>query len=299
MLALLVALVLGLGLAGLSVVERLADRESHVATHVDGVRFYTSSAGGGWVSMERLSQVEDRFVLLIHGLDEPGDIWDDLAPALDEAGHLVARFDYPNDQAIARSAEELMSALSALGDAGAERIDIVGHSMGGLVSRDALTRTGVERETWPEVGTLVMVGTPHAGSALAPLRGVAELRDRLQRYSQGDSTLSESLDFASDGTGEAGRDLTPGSAFLSELSERPHAPGVRLVCVVGRWAPDWSGAVGGDDLGDGVVSVASATLEGADEIIEIRGNHRGMLLTTPMTGEPLAIDVVVEILSAL
>jgi hypothetical protein len=36
-----------------------------------------------------------RLVLLVHGMDEPGGIWDDLAPALAAAGHAVARRSTP------------------------------------------------------------------------------------------------------------------------------------------------------------------------------------------------------------
>jgi len=283
----------GLGLSAMSVAERRAELRP-LPRAVGGVRFYTPSGGGEWVAPTNPGHISGAFVLLIHGLDEPGDIWDDLAPALHEAGHAVARFEYPNDQAVADSGDELMSVLAALGEAGVPWIDIVGHSMGGLVSRDALTRPGADRSGWAPVRNLVMVGTPHLGSALAPLRGVAELRDRFQRYNEGDATLLESLDFASDGGGQAGRDLTPGSAFLDDLNRRPHPPGVRLVCVVGRWAPEWAdGARAVDALGDGVVAVESATLDGA-EIIEVRGNHRGMLLSMPITGEATAVPVIVR-----
>ena len=283
----------GLGLSAMSVAERRAELRP-LPRAVGGVRFYTPSGGGEWVAPTNPGHISGAFVLLIHGLDEPGDIWDDLAPALHEAGHAVARFEYPNDQAVADSGDELMSVLAALGEAGVPWIDIVGHSMGGLVSRDALTRPGADRSGWAPVRNLVMVGTPHLGSALAPLRGFAELRDRFQRYNEGDATLLESLDFASDGGGQAGRDLTPGSAFLDDLNRRPHPPGVRLVCVVGRWAPEWAdGARAVDALGDGVVAVESATLDGA-EIIEVRGNHRGMLLSMPITGEATAVPVIVR-----
>lgn len=287
----------GLGLSAMSVAERRAELRP-LPRAVGGVRFYTPSGGGEWVAPTNPGHISGAFVLLIHGLDEPGDIWDDLAPALHEAGHAVARFEYPNDQAVADSGDELMSVLAALGEAGVPWIDIVGHSMGGLVSRDALTRPGADRSGWAPVRNLVMVGTPHLGSALAPLRGVAELRDRFQRYNEGDATLLESLDFASDGGGQAGRDLTPGSAFLDDLNRRPHPPGVRLVCVVGRWAPEWAdGARAVDALGDGVVAVESATLDGA-EIIEVRGNHRGMLLSMPITGEATAVPVIVRTIGA-
>ena len=264
------------------------------------LRFYLPSLNDEgddeWVAPSNPGAIGGRFALLVHGLDEPGDIWDDLAPALHEAGHVVARFEYPNDQAIAPSAELLMNVLRALGAAGTEEIDIVAHSMGGLVARDALTRTHVDRAGWVYVRTLVMVGTPHAGSALAPLRGVAELRDRFQRYTAGDATLEESLNFASDGAGEAAIDLAPGSVFLDDLNARPHPVGVRLVCVVGRWAPAWADGVASEALGDGVVATESATLESA-EIIEVRGNHRGMLLSMPITGEATAIGEIVRTLA--
>ena len=48
-------------------------------------------------------------LVLIHGLDEPGDIWDDLAPALTAAGYAVWEYRYPNDQGIDRSADWLVS----------------------------------------------------------------------------------------------------------------------------------------------------------------------------------------------
>jgi len=294
------AIVAGLGLSAMSVAERGA-RLRAPRTPLAGVRFYLPAPNdegeGEWVTPSNPEAISGRFVLLVHGLDEPGDIWDDLAPALHEAGHVAARFEYPNDQAIAPSADLFMNALRALGEAGTEEIDVVAHSMGGLVARDALTRTQVDRAGWAKIRTLVMVGTPHAGSAFAPLRGVAELRDRFQRYAEGDATLGESLDLASDGTGEAAIDLAPGSVFLEDLNARPHPEGVRMVCVVGRWAPAWADGVASEALGDGVVAVESATLEGA-EIIEIRGNHRGMLLTMPITGEATAIDAIVRTLGA-
>ena len=81
-----------------------------------------------WRAIE--GEAPRRIVLLLHGLDEPGQIFDDLAPALSDAGYHVARFDYPNDQSPARSAELLGEALVALRAWGTEHIDLLPHSLG-------------------------------------------------------------------------------------------------------------------------------------------------------------------------
>ena len=60
-----------------------------------------------------------RSLVLIHGLDEPGDIWDDLAPALTAAGHAVWEYRYPNDQGIERSADWLAELWPTLPSGGA------------------------------------------------------------------------------------------------------------------------------------------------------------------------------------
>lgn len=50
---------------------------------------------------------------------------------------------------------------------GYREVDIVGHSLGGLIARYYVQRLGGDRR----VRTLVTLGTPHAGTAVAPLAG--------------------------------------------------------------------------------------------------------------------------------
>lgn len=50
---------------------------------------------------------------------------------------------------------------------GHREIDIVGHSLGGLIARYYVQRLGGDRR----VRTLVTLGTPHGGTAAAPLAG--------------------------------------------------------------------------------------------------------------------------------
>ena len=54
---------------------------------------------------------------------------------------------------------------------GAEAVDLLGHSMGGLISRYYLDRLMADRD----VGLLIMLGTPHAGSDCAALPAALDL----------------------------------------------------------------------------------------------------------------------------
>lgn len=259
-------------------------------------------------------------VMLVHGLDEPGSIWDELAPAIREGGLPVVQFEYPNDQPIADSADLMLDALRAIHGAGTQHVDIVAHSMGGLVTQDALTRSGTEG-AGAVVQRVITVGTPFAGSPWAHLRIVSEMREYAIRASEGEKVFHESgtPEFTEDGEGEAGRDLLPDSEFLAHMRERPPIP-VPVTVIVGRvsnpdpqWAMDladkpWVRRLIGqgnvdramreltaasDQVGDGVVSIESATALDAEDTVFLDASHRGMLrimrieqVTRRMTGDP-------------
>ncbi len=217
-----------------------------------------------WVPIEQPTAAETppspplpaRVVLLVHGLDEPGPIWDELAPALaaqgSTIGYGVARFDYPDDQHIAPSADLLAAALKNLGSRGATSVDMVCHSMGGLVARDVLTRpssetggggwyagSGSGRGRLPAISRLIMVGTPNNGSPLAGLEVLAEIRENFLRWVDSDGKdLSALLGFLHDGRGDASGDLAPGSNYLKDLNSRPLPTGVAITAIVGEIGQD-------------------------------------------------------------
>jgi len=298
-----------------------------------GLRVYVPGAGGEgrWADIE--GELGERVVVLVHGLDEPGGIWDDLAPALAGEGHVVVRFEYPNDQAIALSGASLLGGFGELSERGVERLDLVCHSMGGLVARDALTRDGFGK-TGLEVEHLVTIGTPHGGSPWARLRAVAEIREQVQRWVESeDMDPKRLLGFARDGVGQAGRDLLPGSDFLVDLDTRSLPEGIEVTCIVGRLttaqgmetgkllaagtlrdvvgADDASAIMGaidrlGRELGDGVVPMSSAVLDGVSDVVILEANHRSMVRRVELgeairqgvgmgaSDEPPAIEVVLE-----
>ena len=102
-----------------------------------------------------------------------------------------------------------------------DRMDIVGHSMGGLVGLYYLKRLGGRRR----IRRLVMLGTPTSG------------------------TWSALLGLAMAPLGRASRQLLPDSSFLRDLEQGPLPEGVEVVSVAGE--RDWL-APGGRMRLDGV-----------------------------------------------
>ena len=182
----------------------------------------------------------DRLVLLVHGLDDPGTNWRDLAVALRGEGYLVATFEYPNDGPIPDAADRMAEALVSLRVVGVLHVDIVAHSMGGLVARDLLTRNahyagdGRGSHERPSIDRLVMLGTPNHGTVLAELRGIAEVREQAVRLLRGEGHW---LGFLADGEGQAAIDLQPDSTFLADLNTRPLASHTRHTIIAARLIP--------------------------------------------------------------
>lgn len=118
-------------------------------------------------------------VLLIHGVLVNDGIWIPFRRYLSRSGIApVYTLNYgPPLADIERFAEQLDAKIDAIRVAtGAERVLLIGHSMGGLVARAYLRRFGGRR-----VARLITLGTPHHGSVLAylfPGRSLAQLRPR-------------------------------------------------------------------------------------------------------------------------
>jgi pimeloyl-ACP methyl ester carboxylesterase len=265
-------------------------------------------------------------VVLLHGLDEPGGIWDDLAPALGAAGYEVWELRYPNDQGIDRSAAFLAERWP---DLPTDRPAVlIGHSMGGLLAREFVSRWRhpvgeTARVEGPPVSGVILAGTPNHGSEWARLRVWLELRDQFPSVAGRRFSLFAAL---RDGTGEAKVDLRPGSDFLRDLNARPWPQSVPVLAIAGRLldqtadqtadlmagfdavsaecqsgalrrrlAAWWSGI--GAGLGDGVVTVDSVRLPGVPPPLVVVASHRGMLLRTlPGDPEPPAIAPMIEAL---
>ncbi|PWT70950.1 MAG: lipase [Proteobacteria bacterium] len=104
-------------------------------------------------------------VLLVHGVLVNDGMWFQFRRALVARGIApVYTMNYgPPYADIEIFAEQLAAKIDSVCAAtGAQRVVLVGHSMGGLVSRTYLRRFGSDR-----VAKLITIGTPHHGSVLA------------------------------------------------------------------------------------------------------------------------------------
>lgn len=268
-------------------------------------------------ALDAEGRLPERIVLLVHGLDDPGWLWRDAIPALRGAGYSVARFDYPNDGPIADSADFLARELGRLRESGVQHVDVIAHSMGGLVTRDVLTRAayydgdGSGDDERPAIDRLIMLGTPNGGSEWARIRTLSEIKEQVSRALRHDGSLLGSL---GDGEGEAGEDLLPGSPYLDDLNARANATHTRYTIVAGRVSPVSEGDVdmitsaarmladtahppawlqarlraterSADHLfgelvrgvGDGCVTLDSAHLDGVDDVVVVEANHVSMI----------------------
>lgn len=175
---------------------------------------------------------EGRMVVLVHGLDCNRTNWYPMADLLIGEGYQIAYFTYPSDGPLEESAAMLSREMTDLrGRYPSLSIDMIAHSMGGLVARRY-----VEGDDYAGgVNHLILLGTPNLGSNWAAYRIALEFEEhwQLYRHEKGWSPTW----MITDGLGEAGRDLKPTSRFLKELNARPRRAGVAYTIVAGAQHP--------------------------------------------------------------
>ncbi|MEV4330232.1 alpha/beta fold hydrolase [Streptomyces sp. NPDC049597] len=142
--------------------------------------------------------------VLLHGFVDNRSVFVLLRRALARYGpHHVECLNYSPLTCDIRTAAELLGrhVEEICARTGQREVDIVGHSLGGLIARYYVQRLGGDRR----VRTLVTLGTPHAGTAFAPIAGAHPIV----------------------------RQMRPGSSVIEEL--RMPAPGCRT-----RFVSFWS-----------------------------------------------------------
>ncbi len=214
-------------------------------------------------------QAPGRVLLLLHGLCMSDTGWcrnghdhgQALAPALGAAP--VYAF-YNSGLHISHNGLALSQALEALvrdWPVPLTRLDIVGHSMGGLVARSALAQAAAAGHTWPaRLQSLVFLGTPHHG---APLERAGNWLHRVMDLSPYAAPFTRLSRLRSQGI----TDLRHGNLLDADRQGRSrydgadHRTPVPLPAGVQAWAiASTAGSPGqrGSMVSDGLVPVESA-----------------------------------------
>lgn len=191
-------------------------------------------------------------VVLLHGLARTSKSMDELARRLEENGYVVENVDYNSRDghidSLARSA--IPSALRRLDEKRCDKVNFVTHSMGGILVRSFLATNEL-----PNLGRVVMLGPPNAGS---------EVVDQLKDWS-----LFQALN------GPAGSEL--GTDSLST----PNVLGpvrFELGIIAGDRSINWINSllmIEGND--DGKVSVEKTKVAGMKDHIVIHATHPMMM----------------------
>ncbi|WP_330332104.1 alpha/beta fold hydrolase [Streptomyces sp. NBC_00536] len=126
-------------------------------------------------------------VLLLHGFTDNRSVFVLLRRALAKGGRRrVETYNYsPFTLDLRAAAHRLAAHVEELCErTGAPRVDLVGHSLGGLIARYYVQRLGGDTR----VRTLVTLGTPHAGTRVAPGAGAHPV---IRQIRPGSSVMAE------------------------------------------------------------------------------------------------------------
>jgi pimeloyl-ACP methyl ester carboxylesterase len=252
-------------------------------------------------------------VLMVHGLLSSPLTWAPLFNDLRADPELRRRFQfwfylYPTGDSYLATAADLRQSLNQLRaeldpnhrDRALDEMVLVGHSMGGLISKlmtqdsgddfwhlvsaepfaqvkaTLPTRAELERifffRRQPFIKRVVFLGTPHHGSKLSP-SPPGRLAAKLVRLPK--DLMAAAGDLARENPGQiAGGELAtsvdllaPGSPALELLAGRPCPPGVHYHSIIGEIFGK------GNKGGDGVVSYASAHLAGVETELVVPADH--------------------------
>ena len=207
------------------------DKKNNIVTVIIAVISIAIIVSGSFVSIANSQSEKPLPVLLIHGYVEDAAIWKNWEELLKKDGIQFFTITFKDSDDKCGSAEQHAKELEKRvqdikQQSGAQKINIVGHSKGGLDARVFLDITDTT-----DVANLVMIGTPNAGSPAAE---------------------------TNDACAPAIFDLRPGAnATRAEMN-----PNIKYYTITGDWLPAVQGspAIPGHD--DGLVPVESVESEG-------------------------------------
>jgi pimeloyl-ACP methyl ester carboxylesterase len=196
-------------------------------------------------------------VLFVYGISGSFQDWRVMLEKMDRRKYQPWLVFYPSGLRLDRSANVVCNALLLLRQRyGCQYINVVAHSMGGLVSRGAIQRA-VEMAGTNFIRHFVTISTPWGGHQAAEL-------------------AVKHLDFPV----PSWRDMAPGSEYLKEILSKPLPTGTRHDMLFSYKS---SRSLGLPDENDGVVAVQSELLpkvqEQASSVLGLYESHMSILAT--------------------
>jgi len=199
-------------------------------------------------------------IIFVYGISGSAQDWRKILETIDRKKYQPWLFQYPSGLRLDKSANALSSAILLL-----KRyhkfatIDVVAHSMGGLVARGAIQRT-ISLTGTNFIPHFVTISTPWGGHQAAEL-AVKHLSFPVPSW----------------------RDMAPDSDYLKEILSKPLPEGTRHDMLFSYKS---SGGFGLPDENDGVVSVPSQLLpqvqDAAASVLGVYEGHMG-ILNSPIT----------------
>lgn len=200
-------------------------------------------------------------VVLLHGLARTSSSLDRLAERLETAGYLVANTDYPSRTGTidTLAAPAVTAGLETCREQGAQRVNFVTHSLGGI-----LVRYYLEQNELSGLHRVVMLAPPNQGSAVVDA----------YRHVPGYRLLN----------GPAGLQLGTDAASVP-LQLGPVA--FELGVIAGNRTINFILSQFLENPDDGKVSVASTRVEGMCAFIELPATHAMMMWNSEVIAQVL------------
>jgi len=170
-------------------------------------------------------------VLFVYGIGGSPQDWRTIFQKMDRKKYQLWFYQYPSGFHLDKSANALANSLILLKQKyGFEQMDVVAHSMGGLVSRGGIQRAANLAKT-NFVAHFISISTPWGGHEAAG-RGVKYMNYPVPSW----------------------QDMVPGSRYIKEILSKPLPAGTRYDLIFSYKS---SSGFGLPDENDGVVSVQS------------------------------------------
>jgi pimeloyl-ACP methyl ester carboxylesterase len=235
-----------------------------------------------------------RVIILCHGLCMSHLSWQStdghgLGDAIDRSqpAATVLYLDYNTGRRISRSGRKLSQVLQELVDnsPNISQIDLVGHSMGGLVARSALFYGEQDHLDWVKrVGNLITLGSPHHGAMLERIGNhvqdiIAKLPFAGSLAKLGDMRSAGIIDLRHGSTRDADWKALEGRSVLPQDFRHPARlpSGIKTYFVASALVETHYDSKMTSLLGDGLVSVASALGEDdAEHALFVPEGHKAV-----------------------